>query len=73
MVGSVMVGPEPQTRSWRASMRPSSAALSGAEQSTSQTGPALDNLKAAALAYETADRAAADRLDNPKVAWPASA
>jgi hypothetical protein len=48
------------------------AALSGAEQSTSQTGPALDNLKAAALAYEVADRAAADRLDNPKVIWPTS-
>jgi hypothetical protein len=48
------------------------AALNAAEQSTSQTGPALDNLKAAALAYEKANRAAADRLDNPKVVWPAS-
>jgi hypothetical protein len=48
------------------------AALNAAEQSTSQTGPALDNLKAAALAYEKADRAAADRLGNPKVVWPAS-
>jgi hypothetical protein len=48
------------------------AALNAAEQSTSQTRPALDNLKAAALAYENADRAAANRLDDPKVVWPAS-
>jgi hypothetical protein len=49
-----------------------SAAENTAEKSTSETGPDLDSLKAAALAYENASRAAADRLDNPKVVWPAS-
>jgi hypothetical protein len=48
------------------------AALDVARQSTSQTGPDLDNLKAAALAYEKASRAAIDRLDDPKVVWPTS-
>jgi hypothetical protein len=43
-----------------------------AEASTSETGPDLDSLKAAALAYANASRAAANRLDNPKVVWPAS-
>jgi hypothetical protein len=47
-------------------------AESAAEQSTSETGPDLDNLKAAALAYEKASRTAADRLGDPKVLWPAS-
>jgi hypothetical protein len=49
-----------------------SNALSAAETSTSETGPDLDNLKAASLAFEKAVRAAAARLGNPKVVWPTS-
>jgi hypothetical protein len=47
-------------------------AVSIAEQSTAATGPDLDNLKSAALAYEAAARAAATSLQNPKAAWPTS-
>jgi hypothetical protein len=48
------------------------AAVNIAEQSTAATGPDLDNLKSAALAYEGASRVAATSLGNPKAAWPAS-
>jgi hypothetical protein len=49
-----------------------SVALLNAQQSTESTGPDLDTLKAAALSYQRASRAAAARLDSSKVVWPAS-
>ena len=47
-------------------------ALLNAEQSNENTGPDLDSLKAAALDYQKASRAAVAHLDSSKVVWPAS-
>lgn len=49
-----------------------SVALLNAEQSTDSTGPDLDSLKAAALSYQKASRAAAAHLADPTVVWPTS-
>ena len=47
-------------------------ALLNAEQSTESTGPDLDSLKAAALSYQNASRAAKADLGGSKIVWPAS-
>ncbi len=47
-------------------------ALLNAEQSTESTGHDLDSLKAAALSYQSASRAAAADLDGSKIVWPTS-
>lgn len=47
-------------------------AVLNAEQSTESTGPDLDSLKAAALGYQKASRAAAVELGSSKIVWPAS-
>jgi hypothetical protein len=49
-----------------------SVALGNAEQSTESTGPDLENLKAAALSYQKASRAAVAHLGNSKIVWPTS-
>ena len=49
-----------------------SVALLNAEQSTESTGPDLDSLKAAALSYQNASRAAEADLGGSKIVWPAS-
>ena len=49
-----------------------SVALLNAEQSTESTGQDLDSLKAAALGYQKASRAALAHLGDAKVVWPSS-
>jgi len=49
-----------------------SVALLNAEQSVDSTGPDLDSLKAAALGYQKASRAAVVHFTDPKIVWPSS-